>query len=200
MGSNDPDFCVLLGLAIYLEDFCSNGNANLCDHLFVPEHGHEAARRTKMRYMAALWKIKAIPEFAELISRTEGNVGSHSARKWSATKARQMGCTADDVEIRGRWKSGGQRHRTVDTYIDVEHEFTDAKVCAALCAGGAVHYKLKDDSGVTREWLARDVVPGIYSRISPRQPYRPGSWSRPFVGLQRANPSPPNPTDHLGPR
>ena len=161
MGSNDPDFCVQLGLAIYLEDFCGSGPASECDHLFVGVHGQEAAQRFKAKYQTALAKIMRTPEFIELSRQIEGLTGSHSIRKYSATQARAMACSADDVEIRGRWKSGGQRQRTVDTYIDVQHEFIDAKVCAALCVGGPVHYKLKDDCGVTREWLLANVVPGI---------------------------------------
>jgi hypothetical protein len=45
----------------------------------------------------------------------------------------------------------------------LEQQYTDARVAAALCVGGPIKYKLKEDSGVTDEFLAEHVVPGIAS-------------------------------------
>ena len=38
---------------------------------------------------------------------------------------------------------------TWDTYADSTLPFPDAKVCAALCKGGPVHYKVRENSGIT---------------------------------------------------
>ncbi len=40
-------------------------------------------------------------------------VGCHSVRKFAATHARRLGCTKDDKDIRGRWKS---KTRVSDVY------------------------------------------------------------------------------------
>jgi hypothetical protein len=62
------------------------------------------------------------------------------------------------VNGRGRWK---KTRRVVDRYLDVEQEFVDAKVQAALCVGGPIKYKLVEGSGVCSAWYDQYVVPGI---------------------------------------
>lgn len=49
----------------------------------------------------------------------------------------------------------------VDRYIDVNLPYPDAKVAAALCIGGPCKYALKNNSGVTTNWLHQHVVPNI---------------------------------------
>ena len=49
----------------------------------------------------------------------------------------------------------------VDTYIDVELPYPDAKVAAALCIGGACKYVIKESNGVSDSWLLQYVVPNI---------------------------------------
>ena len=51
--------------------------------------------------------------------------------------ARQNGCTKDDVEDRGRWKSN---KRIIDTYIDCLISFPDTKIASTLCIGGQIKY------------------------------------------------------------
>ena len=46
------------------------------------------------------------------------------------TYARQNGCSKDNVDARGRWKS--YKH-IVDMYIDCLIPFPDAKVASTLC-------------------------------------------------------------------
>jgi hypothetical protein len=65
----------------------------------------------------------------------------------------------DEIDARGRWKKGSRR--IVDRYINIEQQFLDAKVAAALCVGGAIRYCIVEDSGITYAWLYKHVVPGI---------------------------------------
>ena len=86
-------------------------------------------------------------------------LGSHSLRKSAATQARKNGCSRDEVDLRGRWK---KRRRQVDTYIDTEIPYPDAKVAAALCIGGPVAYQIVAGSGVNDNWIVDNVVPNIH--------------------------------------
>jgi hypothetical protein len=104
-----------------------------------------------------LWKTA---EFREVSEEVRGGIGTHSIRKFASTWAAEHGCTYTEVEIRGRWK-GGRNGRVVNLYINVQQLPTDGKVAGVLCVGQPVKYKLKANSGVTREWLLTNVVPGI---------------------------------------
>ena len=86
-------------------------------------------------------------------------LGTHSIRKFAASWARAVGCLVDEIEGRGRWRQASRK--VVSRYINVDQQFLDARVAATLCIGGAIRYKLEDESGITDEWLYENVVPGI---------------------------------------
>jgi hypothetical protein len=46
-------------------------------------------------------------------------------------------------------------------YINVKQLPTDGKVAGVLCVGQPVKYKLKPNTGITRNWLLANIVPGI---------------------------------------
>ena len=75
--------------------------------------------------------------------------------------------TDTEIEIRARYKQkrGG---KIVFIYIAPKKAFKDAKVCACLCIGGPVKYRLKEglSSSITQEWLFEHVVPRIRQRYS----------------------------------
>ena len=71
-----------------------------------------------------------------------GLLGSHSIRKFAATHIRLCGCTKDEKDIRGRWKS---RKRISDVYDDVELPYPDAKVANRLCIGGPCYYVMNGE-------------------------------------------------------
>ena len=52
----------------------------------------------------------------------EGDIGTQSKNKMSATYTVNCGCAWDWVEIRGRWK-GRRGSKIVDCYIDVKQLF-----------------------------------------------------------------------------
>ena len=39
--------------------------------------------------------------------------------------------------------------------------YANAKVCGALCMGGPIHYHLKEESGISSNWIIHHVVPNI---------------------------------------
>ena len=46
-------------------------------------------------------------------------------------------------------------------YVDTSVPYPDAKVCAALCVGGAVRYDLVVGSGLDDCWVLKNAVPNI---------------------------------------
>ena len=75
-----------------------------------------------------------------------GNIGTHSIRKFAVQTCRMNGCSKDEVDVRGRWKSST---RIQDTYADTTIPYIDGKVATALCKGGPIAYVVKEGSGVT---------------------------------------------------
>ena len=65
-------------------------------------------------------------------------VGSNSIRKFAATHARHSGCSKDDKDIQGCWKSKAQ---VSDVYEGTELPYPDAIVAEKLCHGGASFQK-----------------------------------------------------------
>jgi len=159
LGANDPDFCCLISLAGYLESRfeATWGSARF---LFGERNDDSEPSRTNSNYSNALkaqWRKDA---FKQVQSQVRGGIGTHSIRKFAATWASEHGCTTQEVETRGRWK-GGRSGRVVNLYINVKQLPTDGKVSGVLCVGQPVKYKLKPNSGITRDWLLTNVVPGI---------------------------------------
>ena len=89
--------------------------------------------------------------------------GLHSIRKIAATRAKKNGCTKDEIDHRFRWKTKQQQDKYVST--DVPH--ADAKVCGTLCKGGPIHYHLKEESGISSDWICHHVVPNIKRVYGP---------------------------------
>ncbi|CAB9528355.1 hypothetical protein SEMRO_2206_G319030.1 [Seminavis robusta] len=74
-----------------------------------------------------------------------------------------MGATADEVDIRGRWKTR-LSGRVVDAYISPEQPWIDARVAEKLCMGAPIAYKLHPDAKrVTPDWLIEHVVPRTHA-------------------------------------
>lgn len=154
-----------MALGIYLEVWFSSRNGHFSSLLFSDEIGNspDVVARVKSRYSNKLLTcILRDPRFiAACLSETgTTDLGTHSLRKYPATFARSSGgCTADEIEIRGRWKRDNSR--TVSHYIMVEQAYIDAKVAASLCVGGPVKYKMVEGGGLSSDWLLTHVVPGI---------------------------------------
>jgi hypothetical protein len=162
IGAMDPMYCVLLGLAVFLEVFIESGGGELTPYVFgfnpderVPEGGVKA-KETVQNILAG--EIYNRDDF----NTTKGPLGTHSVRKLASTHARKNGCSKDEKDIRGRWKKG---MRVSDVYDDIELPFPDAKVAGKLCIGGPCKYVIKEGSGVTDNFLLQHVVPNICTRL-----------------------------------
>jgi hypothetical protein len=152
LGSMDRCYCILLGLAIFLEVWYE-AEEGLTHHYLFGRTG-DPERTKKAVYQFLKKNIWDKPEF---VRRAIGPVGTHSLRKYPSTRARRCGCSKDDVDNRGRWR----KRRVQDQYVSVNLPYPDAKVAAALCVGGPCRYALKQGSGVSDNWLRQYVVPNI---------------------------------------
>jgi hypothetical protein len=183
MGSMDATFCVLVSIGLWLEiSLCRIPNAMLSPYLFcfsddtsIPSGGQKG----KVLVQTLLQKVFKLEEFTssgadDVNHNAICQLGSHSIRKFAATHTRKCGCTRDEKDIRGRWKS---RKRVSDVYDDVELPYPDAKVANKLCIGGPCYYLLPgedangdDDANnttmMTRTFILRSVVPNIRKRMS----------------------------------
>jgi len=43
-------------------------------------------------------------------------------------------------------------------YDDIELPYPDAKIAALLCVGGPIKYQLRENSGITNEWILNSYV------------------------------------------
>jgi hypothetical protein len=163
LGSHDPNFCVFVGLAIWLEYYIGAHPTYLSPYVFDfsgdfrrPHGGKKANKlvQTKLKLVYA----GEIGVGFERDPEAEGNLGSHSIRKYGSTRTRRAGIVKDEKDHRGRWKTDS---RTSDVYDDVMLPYPDAKVAATLCKGGACSYRIRANSPVTDDWILQNVVPKI---------------------------------------
>jgi hypothetical protein len=158
LGAMDPLFCVLIALAIHLELWMESGLGYTNDNIFGLESDIpvDAKKRISGRLKSDIFEN---PNF---IKTKPGPVGIYSLRKFPSTFARRNGCATDDVDSRGRWR---KHKRQVNTYIEVELPWPDAKVASTLCLGGPCRYALKENSGITDDWLLEHVTPNIFVKF-----------------------------------
>jgi len=184
LGADDPTYCILLALAIFLESWIENGGGTVGPWLFCdgddtdtavvedenPEdddgEGGDSRKdspdaiRTKNACSAALRGVLRNPAFVR--SPFPEPLGMHSNKKYATTQARRCGQPKDDVDYRARWRI----KRIQEKYTDITLPWPDVKVAAALSIGGPVKYKMKEGCGVSDEWLQQNVAPGIASQFN----------------------------------
>ena len=162
LGSMDPVICLQLNLGIYLEEMLSHFPNS--QYLFTDSTSDNAVKNLISNYRNRLekvvWKNAAFKALAS--EDDDEGVGTHSYRKFPSNYARGCGATPDEIEIRGRWKSQGQR--VVFRYIDVKQLTVDAKVAGILCIGGPIAYEYKNGVNLTDDWLFEHVCPNIRRR------------------------------------
>jgi predicted ATP-dependent protease len=163
LGVNDPDFCTLLSLGIYLEHMypSAEGVTNGKLNCFAISPTPSASKARASRLLRSVFESDDFKELfrSETLSNLDICLGSHSLRKAAATHARRNGCSRDKIDLRGKWK---QRRRQVDTYLDATMSFPDAKVAAALCVGGPIMYMLRKDSGLDDSLVCENAVSNIF--------------------------------------
>ena len=163
IGSRDPQLCVLIALAIWLEFYLSNYKG-LSPYVFalnadyrIPEGGDKINDfvQRKMR------DVYRRDDFQPDDDRQK--LGTHSVRKYANTRARRLGARPDEADYRGRWKND----RRVSTVCYTEElPWVDAKVASYLCIGGACSYRIKQQSEITDDWICEHVTPSIATSAS----------------------------------
>ena len=158
LGSKNPVHCAFISLAIWLELYLTTQQQNLSPFVFdfsgdftVPSGGDKTND-----FVANTLRDK-VYNSDQFIADRDGPLGSHSNRKWSATRARACGATRDERDYRGRWK----RDCRVSDCYDGDLLYPDAKVASFLCVGGPCKYCIKPNSPVTEDWILEHVVPCI---------------------------------------
>jgi hypothetical protein len=110
LGSMDTAFCVFVSLSIWMElNLRRNPNALLspyvfsfCDDNSIPAGGQKSKETAHNMFN----KVFKMEEFVGTGQEDNSSMlGSHSIRKFAATHARKSGCSKDDKDIQGRWKS-----------------------------------------------------------------------------------------------
>jgi hypothetical protein len=161
LGAMDVGFCVLLGLATYLEYTMILSGGTPGELLYTSERDPKAAARLNRNFKAHYRKLKNHREFVPLKQKYGGDIGAHSTRKFATTYTMMNGRNSlHEAEVRGRWKRH-KGNKVSRRYVDIEQQFIDAKVGGALCVGGPVKYKLVPHSGISEDWLLHNVVPHI---------------------------------------
>ena len=164
-GSRDWRYCVVSLFATWLEfHFEVDPQDN---EFFFGARGASDPDTIKSSAAYYLQKLCKNDHFlVELMDEIQGQTGTHSVRKFAMNKVRGNGCTKDDGDHRGRWKSADRQQ---DTYSDTTIPFVDAKAAAALCSGGPVAYLVRSGSGITDEWILDHVVPHMVDARVPPQ-------------------------------
>jgi hypothetical protein len=151
LASMDWRNCLFLSLAIYLEVAFVHGEALHHKYLFGYNDNPALNNSYISSALVECWKD---PRF---IPKADGLIGTHSLRKFGATRARESGASKDDIDARGRWR----KRRVSDRYVELALPYPDAKVCGMLCMKGPIKYSLRQNSGISLIWLKENVVPNI---------------------------------------
>jgi len=157
IGAANPVFCILLSLALFLEERFHLFGTN-SKYLYTEDLDEGAPKRAVKSYSTTVRdRVFLNGRFHALSSTTRGLLGMHSFRKFSATWAAMLGATQDEVDIRGRWKKG--QGRVSSRYINPHQPYSDARVCGLLCVDGPIKYSLKTGCGVSAQFLHEHVCP-----------------------------------------
>ena len=166
----EPQTCVYLGLALWLEEWLEFGTGNQSQWLFIEgktttdseaDLQDKEADAGKAKYQR---KLKALIESPYFEREDDERLGTHSIRKSAATRCRENGCPKDDLDYRARWAC----KRMQDAYVDTQLSWPDINCAARLCFDGVCKYKIKEDAGVSDEWLCQNVAPHIRSMFGEK--------------------------------
>jgi hypothetical protein len=110
----------------------------------------------------ALAEVFADERFVLAVTGPEADrLGVHSAKKYGTTIAKGRGVKGAHTDYRARWKSKTMQERYASTFLP----WPDIDAAKALCFGGICVYKLKEDCGLSDEWLIEHVAPAIRAKF-----------------------------------
>jgi hypothetical protein len=168
LGSINPNYCVMLSLAIFLEEWISRGQGRTSQWLFSDGnsmvHSPEKEIQKEVdRCKGGLYNaIKSIVKSATfvcdpVVANSPNPLANHSTKKYATTHGRRRGVPKDFMDYRARWRS----KKIQETYTDTVLPWPDIKAASTLCFGGICKYKLKPSVTISDEWLADHVCPAI---------------------------------------
>lgn len=159
LGAAHPDYCVLLGLATWLEWMIMNGrDGSEFVYAYKGAEDEDAIRRSASDGMRSVLKD---PTFIVVL---EDKKGTHSMRKFATDQAKKRGIHKDEVDHRFRWGTKRQQDRYASTTIPS----IDGLVAAALCKDGPIHYHIKEFSGINDSWVCENVTPNIQKKYGSK--------------------------------
>tara|TARA_B110001452_G_scaffold79558_1_gene65063 strand:+ start:443 stop:2851 length:2409 start_codon:yes stop_codon:yes gene_type:complete len=153
IGAAHPCYCVLIGLAVWLEYMIIYGRDAESEFVFAfrGSNDEDAIKRKASDIMGRVLKD---PAFITVLNELKG---THSMRKFATDMAKKKGIVKDWIDHRFRWLS----KRMQDNYASTTIASIDGLVAAALCKDGPIHYHLKEYSGINDEWVCDTVCPNI---------------------------------------
>jgi hypothetical protein len=107
--------------------------------------------KSKTMASAAFSRIFKMQEFAAGGAVPE-DLGSHSIRKFVVPHSGHSGCSKDEINLRGQWKS---KCHLADVYEDTELPYPDAKVIKILRIGGSCVYLFPEELDTTNTGRGR---------------------------------------------
>ena len=115
--SNDPDFCVLLNVGIYLKHMFPTemNDEGLVNCFSIAKKSYNAKKQARKILSDIFTSDDFESNFGDERTSIGTVLGSHSLRKCEATHARYNGCSHDEIDLRDRYK---HLKRQVDTYLD----------------------------------------------------------------------------------
>ena len=156
IGAANSHYCVLLGLAAWLEYMIIYGRNEESDFVFAYRGSSDKCSINRKASDMTKSVLKD-PEFEIIL---EEKKGTHSMRKFATDMAKKRGIHKDDLDLLFRWLLNRMQNNYASTFI----LSVDRIVAEALCKDGAVHYHLKEYSGLTDEWVCDKVCPNIITR------------------------------------
>lgn len=168
-GSNDPTYCPLIGLALWLEYTFSEGRELVFETSNTSTGTAEAkVRNIKNLAHRILSDVKRSTEFINTLEDLGLDLDRNRTclRILAAKAAVGMGLCPRDLDY--RTERNLLRKRSYDDYSEDEDcfSFSNINVGCALCKGGPVGYKVKPDSKISDSWILQNVVPNISSKLN----------------------------------
>ena len=153
IGASHPCYCVLIGLAVWLEYMIIYGRDAESEFVYA-FRGSNDEDAIKRKASSIMERVLKDPAFVTVLDELKG---THSMRKFATDMAKKMGIVKDWIDHRFRWLS----KRMQDNYASTTIPSVDGQVAAALCKDGPIHYHLKEYSGINDEWVCDIVCPNI---------------------------------------
>jgi len=102
LGSNDPDFCVLLNVGLYLESLFPTemNDEGLVNCFSIARKTYNTKKRAGKILSDIFTSDDFESNFGDGRSSIGALLGSHSLRKCAATHVRRNGCSRDEIDLR----------------------------------------------------------------------------------------------------